>query len=213
MFQVVHRVRKLREDEHLFSGMLLHEDLSQRLQLGVARCIPFAEIGPACCAAFVASDSRSSRNAGPEMTRAQPAESSSVPVGVGIIDFRGALAGNLLPFSGAPAPRFLWSLPRLHRQKCRRRRCPGLRRRIANPEAPRPSCRLAGPCSFSMAWRKMKFRRTCRSNDSRNACPLLSRRLSRLVRQKPMRRLPARDRSARILPSVGVGGVSGEDVT
>ena len=36
--------------------------------------------------------------------------------------------------------------------------------------------------------------------------PLLSSRLNRLVRQKPMRRRPARERSARVLASAGVGG-------
>ena len=50
--------------------------------------------------------------------------------------------------------------------------------------------------SFSMACRKTKLRRMCRSTDWRNAWPLLSRRLNRFVRQKPMSRLPARDRSA-----------------
>ena len=41
---------------------------------------------------------------------------------------------------------------------------------------------------FSMACRKMKLRRMCRSRDSRNAWPLLSSRLKRLVRQKPFSR-------------------------
>ena len=36
--------------------------------------------------------------------------------------------------------------------------------------------------------------------------PLLSSRLNRLVRQNPMRRRPARERSARVLASAGVGG-------
>ena len=48
-----------------------------------------------------------------------------------------------------------------------------------------------------------------RSTDWRKAWPLLSSRLKRLVRQNPMSRLPARERSAITLASAVVGGSCG----
>ena len=64
-----------------------------------------------------------------------------------------------------------------------------------------------------MACMNTKFLSTWRSTDSRKAWPLLSRRLNRLVRQKPMRRLPARDRSSSTFASTDVGGVGSDSVT
>ena len=72
---------------------------------------------------------------------------------------------------------------------------------------------MGSGCPVSMAWRKTKLRRMWRSSERRKAWPLLSMRLSRLVRQKPMRRLPARERSSRIWVSACVGGVVGEGAT
>ena len=61
-------------------------------------------------------------------------------------------------------------------------------------------------------WRagQTKLRRMCRSTDCMKAWPLLSSRLNRLVRQKPISRLPARDRSSMIFASAGVGGLCGD---
>ena len=62
-----------------------------------------------------------------------------------------------------------------------------------------------------MAYSDTKLRTMWRSTESSKAAPELSRRLYRLVRQKPLSWAPALDSEAMSLDSGGVGGSGGRE--